>query len=108
MDIKNWRDWFVPPDTDPQSEFNQDEIARIESGVGHRDGPVKLKRKLTPRCAKCKRWMGYDDGMYVMLTAEWRVHIGCFNEVLQRHFEKGEAINMETGAVVKVEQEDNA
>lgn len=103
MSLKSWREWFISPDSDPEAEFDANEVARVESGTGHRDGPVKLKRKLPPRCAKCRKFMGHNDGMYVLLTAEWRVHINCFNDVLQRHFDLGEAIDFETGCVVKVD-----
>ena len=102
MNIRNWRDWFIPP-TAEEDEFAANELARIQSGTGHRDDSYKkIPAEIVPHCAKCKEPMGFDDGMYVMLTAEWRVHIGCFNEVLQRHFENGEAIDFETGNIVNV------
>ena len=100
--MRNWRDWFIPPSE--EDECSASERARFESGTGHRD--IIPKQKAQPRCARCKEVMGYEDGMYVMLTAEWRVHISCFAEVLRRHFEDGESIDFETGRIVTVEVED--
>ena len=82
---------------------NDEELARLV-GTGHRD--TVQKRVQEPKCARCKEPMSYEDGMYVMLTSEWRVHIDCFAEVLRRHFEDGEAIVFETGHIVNVEVED--
>jgi len=46
--------------------------------------------------------MGFDDGMFIILSGEWRIHIRCFSEVLERHFEKGEAIDLTTGNIVRI------
>jgi hypothetical protein len=106
--IRNWREWFVPPE-DVASEASELDQARVESGAGHIDDNFKklsLKRKLPPRCAKCKRWMGFDDGMYIIISGDWRVHVNCFSEVLERHFDNGEVLDLTTGNIVKAEEAD--
>jgi hypothetical protein len=47
--------------------------------------------------------MSYDDGMYIMISGDWRLHITCFEEVIERHFEDGEVIDLTTGQVIKVD-----
>jgi hypothetical protein len=46
--------------------------------------------------------MSYDDGMYIMISGDWRLHIKCFEEVVEKHYEDGEVIDLTTGQVVKV------
>ncbi len=100
MSVRNWREWFLAPDGTP--EHSQNEQADIESGLRHREyDELQLKRKQPPRCTKCKRFMGHDDGMYIIISGDWRVHIRCFGEVLERHFEQGEVIDLTTGNIVK-------
>ena len=102
MTIRNWRDWFVPDDHTPAHE--QGEVAEITSGARHKDyDSLQLKRRTPPRCAKCKKFMGFGDGMFIIISGDWRVHIHCFGEVLERHFEHGEVIDLTTGNIVKVE-----
>ena len=101
---RNWREWFVPPDQDPP-EHEQIEQAAQESGARHRQpNKLVLKKKTAPKCAGCKRWMGYNDGMYVIISGDWRVHIKCFSKILDRHFDNGEVIDLTTGQIIKLEQ----
>ncbi len=108
--MRNWHDWFeIPEDEESSIGQTEDEI-RVVSGAGHRDEdkPLHLRKRLPPRCASCKKFIGFDSGMHIMLTQEWRIHIGCFTEVVERHLEEGEAIDLTTGQVVKFERpEDN-
>ena len=104
MSIRNWREWFVPAE-EVTSEVEQSDQVSVESGAGHRDENFKklsLKRKLPPRCAKCKRFMGPSDGMYVIISGGWRAHIWCFATVLERHFENGETLDPSTGGIIEV------
>jgi hypothetical protein len=108
LTVRNWREWFVPPE-DVVSEASEMDQVSIESGAGHRSDNFKkllLLRKSPPRCAKCKRYMGYDDGMYIIISGDWRVHIRCFGDVLERHFEKGEVLDLTTGNIVPTEETD--
>jgi hypothetical protein len=92
------------------AEASELEQARIESGVGHRDenfNKLSLQRELPPRCAKCKRWMGYNDGMYIIISGDWRVHIRCFATILERNFKNGEAIDLSTGNIIEVDTLEN-
>ena len=102
MTVRNWHEWFVEP-SDTPAHVSSDE-ADIMSGARHKDyDKLELKRKQAPRCAKCKRFMGFNDGMFVIISGDWRVHIRCFCEVLERHFENGEVIDLTTGNIMKVE-----
>ena len=102
MSVRNWRDWFVEEDETPVHV--QSDLADVESGSRHKDfDRLELGKRPTPRCAKCKRYMGYDDGMYVVISGDWRIHIRCFSSVLERHFENGEAIDLTTGNIIEVE-----
>lgn len=99
---RSWREWFVP-DEDTPATHEQAEQVDVISGARHRDFKhLQLKKPIPPRCAKCKRFMGFDDGMFIILSGEWRIHIRCFSEVLERHFEKGEAIDLTTGNIVRI------
>lgn len=62
------------------------------------------EKKLPPRCTACKRFIGHDTGMHIMISNDWRIHIRCFSEVLERHFEDGEVIDLTTGAICKVDR----
>jgi hypothetical protein len=103
VSIRNWRDWFVPEgDVEPAHVTNDE--ADIASGARHKDfDKLVLVRKQPPRCAKCKRFMGFEDGMYIIISGDWRIHIHCFGEVLERHFEDGEVIDLTTGNIVQIE-----
>jgi hypothetical protein len=103
--VKSWRDWFIPPDG--VVGHAQNELADVESGSRHKDyDTLQLKRKQAPRCATCKRWMGHDDGMYILLDAEWRIHMHCFSKVVEQHYEDGEVIDLTTGNIMQREVED--
>ena len=107
MSIKNWREWFVPPE-EVSSEAEQLDQAMIESGTGHRDEnfkKVSLKKSSPPRCAGCKKYMGHNDGMYILVSGDWRIHIRCFAKVLEKHFKAGELIDLTTGQVVSVDEQ---
>jgi hypothetical protein len=95
-----------------QSEAEQLDQVRDESGAGHRDDTYKklsLKKPMPPRCAGCKRFMGYNDGMYIIVAGDWRLHIKCFEKVVERHFEDGEVLDLTTGQIVKIDpEEDNS
>ena len=104
MTVRNWHDWFVPEDTPVQPAHVTADQLSIVSGSQHKDyDALDFKRDKAPRCAKCKKDMGYDDGMYIIISDEWRVHIHCFSEVLERHFENGEVIDLTTGNIVNIE-----
>lgn len=103
---RQWREWFIPQEEDIPEASQLDQV-RSESGAGHRDEEYlldKLKKK-TPRCAGCKRYMGYEDGMYITVTEEWRIHIPCFDKVIEQHFKDGEVIDLTTGQIVSVDRE---
>lgn len=103
--MRSWREWFVPAEETPPAHVQNDE-AELQSGARHKDfDKLELKRKMPPRCAKCKKFMGFDDGMYIMISGDWRIHIGCFNHVIERHFEDGEVIDLTTGQIIQVEPE---
>ncbi len=99
-----WREWFVPPE-DQDSEAQQNDQVRSVSGAGHRDEELKLqiKPKQAPRCAGCKRYMGYNDGMYIIVSGPWRLHISCFSKVVEKHFEDGEILDLTTGQIINVD-----
>ncbi len=105
MTVRNWHDWFVSHDDESRTPTHiANEEADIASGSHHKDyDTLELKRKQAPRCAKCKRYMGFDDGMYIIISRDWRVHIRCFGDVLEQHFENGEVIDLTTGNIMKVE-----
>ena len=94
----------MPPEED-YPEHEQIQQAADESGARHRHpDKLHLKKKTAPKCAGCKRFMGYDDGMYIIISGDWRVHIRCFSKILDRHFDNGEVIDLTTGQIVKLEQ----
>jgi hypothetical protein len=59
----------------------------------------------TPKCVACQADMSFDDGMYIMISTDWRIHISCFDEVIERHFEDGEVIDLTTGQIHKVDED---
>lgn len=102
---RNWREWFVPPEEDTPSHQQNDE-AEIASGARHKDyKKLYLKKDQAPKCAGCKRFMGYNDGMYIMISGDWRIHVSCFDKIVERHFEDGEVIDLSTGNIIKVDKE---
>lgn len=106
--MRNWQEWFVTPEEASEPRHQTEEDVRATSGSGHRDEyrPFAEKKVPTPRCAKCKKPVNYDTGLHLMLTGQWRIHVSCFAEVLERHFEDGEVIDITTGAIRKVEGHD--
>ncbi|KKK88856.1 hypothetical protein LCGC14_2738950 [marine sediment metagenome] len=99
-----WREWFVPPD-EQDTEAEQLDQVRQQSGTGNRDEEfsLSLKKKTAPRCAGCKRFMGYDDGMYIIVSGPWRLHISCFSKVVEKHFEDGEILDLTTGEIINAD-----
>ncbi len=105
---ENWREWFVPPDGSDSTEAEQNDQVRAESGAGHRDDTLKkpvFTEASQPKCVSCQADMSYDDGMYIMISGDWRLHISCFEDVVERHFEGGEVIDLTTGQVMKVDSD---
>jgi hypothetical protein len=104
VSVRHWREWFVSPEEETPTHQTEDEI-RVVSGAGHQNDnkPLKLQKKLPPRCASCKKFVGFDTGMHLMISGEWRIHISCFTDVLERHYENGEVIDLTTGQICKVE-----
>ena len=102
---KYWREWFVPPE-DQDTDAEQLEQARQQAGAGNRDESIELiiRKKKTPRCAVCKRFMGFSDGMYIMVSGSWRLHIKCFDKVVEERFEDGEILDMETGLIIEIDE----
>jgi hypothetical protein len=47
--------------------------------------------------------MDYNDGMYIMIGGDWRLHIACFNDQIERHYKDGEVIDLTTGQIINVE-----
>ena len=95
----------MPPEEQDTDAEQLDQV-RSESGAGHRDeehGILQLKKKMPPRCAGCHRWMGYNDGMYIIVSGNWRLHIRCFEKVVEKHFEDGEILDMTTGEIINVD-----
>ncbi len=103
--LRSWREWFLPPDEDDEDLCSVEDNVRSISGSGHKgeDGQLKEKKKLPPRCASCKKFMGHETGMHIMISNAWRIHIECFSRVLERHFEDGEVIDLTTGAICKID-----
>jgi hypothetical protein len=106
--MRNWREWFIPPDDEDIPLHQAEDEVRLIAGSGHRgeDNPLVLEKKMPPRCASCKRFMGHDTGMHIMISRSWRIHIECFSAVLERHYEEGEVIDLTTGAICKVDLPD--
>ena len=99
-----WREWFVPPE-DQDTEAEQMDQVRQQAGAGHRDEELDLviRKKTTPRCASCKRYMGYNDGMYIIVSGPWRLHIECFAKVVEERFEDGEILDLTSGEIINVD-----
>jgi hypothetical protein len=108
VSVQNWREWFIPPDEEDPAHQVEDDI-RTASGSGHRadDKVLHLRKALPPRCASCKKFIGYDTGMHLMISSDWRVHIHCFAEVLERHYEQGEVIDLTTGQIRQLDKDDD-
>ena len=103
--MRNWREWFIDPE-DETPVYTQEDAIRAAAGSGHKDDePLQLKPKPKTRCCVCKRYVGFSTGMHLMITQEWRIHVSCFAEVLERHYELGEVIDLETGAIRQVDKD---
>ena len=109
--MRNWREWFVPPDetADPgDTEYQRMEQAADASGARNRfeDQKLELKSREQPRCVSCRKFMGYSSGMYIMIAEPWRLHISCFERVVEERFEAGEVIDLTTGQIHTIDPED--
>ncbi len=107
MSPRNWQEWFVPPVENEPSEYQQMEDAAEAAGSRNRyeDDKLRFKSKERPRCVSCKRYMGYSSGMYIMIADPWRLHIHCFERVVEEKFKDGEVIDLSTGSIVELEPE---
>ena len=47
--------------------------------------------------------MGYNDGMYIIVNGPWRLHIKCFEKVIEERFEDGEILDLNTGEILNVD-----
>jgi hypothetical protein len=102
--VRSWREWFVTPEDEAAVHVTEDDIRSL-SGAGHmEEDRLNSLPKAPPRCASCKKFVGYSTGMHLMLSSKWRIHISCFAEVLERHYEDGEVIDLTTGAVHKLDE----
>ncbi len=92
----------MTPEAEVPLGQTEDEI-RVVAGSGHRadDKPLHLRKELPPRCATCKKFIGFDTGMHIMISQSWRVHIKCFTEVVEEHLKEGEVLDMVTGQVIE-------
>ena len=107
--MNTWREWFLPPDEEIPV-YTQEADIRDVAGSGHRDAddnvnPYIQTKTPQPRCTVCKKFVGYSTGMHLMVTAEHRIHVSCFAEVLERHYEDGEVIDLETGAILQIDDD---
>ncbi len=107
--MRSWREWFVPPDeTNAPTEYSSSEEAAEASGARNRYADqldIHTKRKLQPRCVSCRKFMGYSSGMYIMIADPWRLHISCFERVVEERFEQGEVIDLTTGTIHTLDPE---
>ena len=107
--MRTWREWFVPPeDTDDPNDTPLSRVQELADLSG--SGPIldeqfELKKRPVPRCVSCKKFMGYSSGMYIMIGDPWRLHISCFDRVVEKKFKDGEVIDLTTGAIVKLDPE---
>ena len=97
----------MPPEDDAEvSEYQQMEDAAEAAGSRNKSpDKLMLKVRQQPRCVSCKRYMGYSSGMYIMIGDPWRLHISCFERVVEEKFEDGEVIDLTTGAIVSLDPE---
>ena len=105
--MTNWQEWFLPPDeTDVPTEYSRAEEAAEVSGSRNKyvDQILEVK-KPQPRCVSCRKFMGYSSGMYIMIADPWRLHISCFERVVEERFEQGEVIDFTTGTIHKLSPE---
>ena len=106
MSLRNWREWFVPEEENTPS-LEEETAIRNVSGAGHQgeEQTLKLKKQTPPRCAACKRFIGFETGLHLIISQDWRIHVSCFSSVLERHYQNGEVINLSTGEICRVDPE---
>lgn len=75
-----WREWVLT--NTPENADTHDAIMD-ESGSSHQQDKktVKKPRRMPPRCLYCKKFMGRDEGMYIFVDWDWRLHIKCFSKL---------------------------
>ena len=105
--MRNWQEWFIPPD-EGDTEYSRMEAEAEASGSRHSSKKLHLQARPQPRCVSCRKFMGYSSGMYIMINDPWRLHISCFERVVEERFEAGEVIDLTTGAIHQLEQEESA
>lgn len=103
--MRNWQEWFQPPsenDNPADTEQARLDALRIQSGSGHRDENFKPPPdENVAKCVACKEDMGFEAGMHLMISSDWKLHINCFYAVIEKHFEDGEVIDLTTGNIHK-------
>jgi hypothetical protein len=85
-----------------------EDAIRDASGAGHQGDhkPKYLGEKTVAHCAACQEVVNFETGMHLMITSEWRIHIACFAEVLERHYKDGEVIDLTTGTIRQLREDD--
>ncbi len=109
--MRNWTEWFVPPDdTDDPADTEYSRAQAVADASGSRNRYVEqmldIRPKPQPRCVSCRKFMGYSSGMYIMIADPWRLHISCFERVVEERFEAGEVIDLTTGTIHQIELEE--
>lgn len=56
-------------------------LAGSRDASGERLGLVK---KYNPKCAFCLRLVTFEDGMHIFFDMDWRMHISCASELIER------------------------
>ena len=108
--MTTWQEWFVPPDeTDDPADTEYTRAQAVAEASGSRnkvvDPMLNIQKKIQPRCVSCRKFMGYSSGMYIMIADPWRLHISCFNRVVEERFEHGEVIDLTTGTIYQLDPE---
>ena len=110
--VSNWKQWFGLSSTDVKDTPEGRYMALQEaSGAKHKeeeDVTLKLKRRLPPRCAGCKRFMGKNEGMHILLSSkDWKLHTKCLERIVDRYLANGEVLDLTTGEIHKLEEVEN-
>jgi len=108
-----WRRWFGlnEPETIADTPEGRYQALQEASGSRHKsntEAELKLKTKLPPRCVSCKRFMGKNEGMHILISGDWKLHTKCFERVVDKYLENGEVIDLTTGDVHKLEEVDDS
>ena len=83
--------WFSRAPINPEEQRDRELVTA--SGSVHQSEPllittstekIELKKKLTSRCYKCKKFMGSDDGFQIFMSDNWRLHIPCFSKLVDK------------------------